>query len=274
MKKKIIALCLCIAMVTIAIASGTLAYFTDTKEQTNTFTAGKVAITLDEAKVKLDENPKSDTFGDLIADGTDRVIAPDNPEPYHLFPAMDVLKDPTITLVAGSEDAYLAAIITVKIPNADLELMRSNRMNLVDPTHEDMLMVGGLLSGSEYVQTISPKNHPLSGVNNMPVYGPAENENSKGYSVYQIPDSKNETWTIYMFFEDVQSAPADAENPTSIMLFEQINVPEAWDNAEMAVVNGMTIEVAAYAAQANGFADCYTAMTTAFPGVFPVAEQN
>lgn len=256
MKKKILAITLCVAMLAIMLVSGTLAYFTDEKEQTNTFTAGKVEITLDEAVVKLDEN------GDLVADGNNRVSSPNNPAPYHLFPAQSVVKDPTITLTADSEKAYMAAIITVKIPNADLDLMKGNTMNLVHPTHEDMLMVGGLLDGTEYVKTVTPKEHPLSGKNNMLVYGPTT------YSIYQIPDSANETWKIYMFFEGAKPAG------TEITLFETIEVPSGWDNEEMAVIDDMTIEVAAYAAQANGFADCYTAMTTAFPTAFPFAEQN
>ena len=46
MKKKITALCLCAAMLAIAIVGASLAYFTDTKEATNTFTVGNVKIDL------------------------------------------------------------------------------------------------------------------------------------------------------------------------------------------------------------------------------------
>ncbi len=46
MKKKIVALCLVIAMVATAIVGGTLAYFTDTDAQVNTFTTGNVKIDL------------------------------------------------------------------------------------------------------------------------------------------------------------------------------------------------------------------------------------
>ena len=44
MKKKILAMCLCVAMLAIAIVGGTLAYFTDTDAKTNTFTSGNVQI--------------------------------------------------------------------------------------------------------------------------------------------------------------------------------------------------------------------------------------
>ena len=48
MKKKILAMCLCVAMLAIAIVGGTLAYFTDTDTQTNVFTNGNIEIQLNE----------------------------------------------------------------------------------------------------------------------------------------------------------------------------------------------------------------------------------
>lgn len=46
MKKKILALSMCIALAAIAIVGASLAYFTDTKSATNTFTVGNVKIDL------------------------------------------------------------------------------------------------------------------------------------------------------------------------------------------------------------------------------------
>ena len=48
MKKKIIALCLIVALAATAVIGGTLAYFTDTDAETNTFTIGNVKIDLQE----------------------------------------------------------------------------------------------------------------------------------------------------------------------------------------------------------------------------------
>ena len=42
MKKKILAIGLVVAMAATAVVGGTLAYFTDTDQKTNTFTAGGV----------------------------------------------------------------------------------------------------------------------------------------------------------------------------------------------------------------------------------------
>lgn len=54
MKKKVLALCLVVALAATAIIGGTLAYFTDTDEETNTFTAGGVTIDLIEQQVNED----------------------------------------------------------------------------------------------------------------------------------------------------------------------------------------------------------------------------
>lgn len=48
MKKKILALCLVVALAATAVIGGTLAYFTDTDTETNTFTVGDIKIDLKE----------------------------------------------------------------------------------------------------------------------------------------------------------------------------------------------------------------------------------
>lgn len=50
MKKKIVALCLVVCLAATAVIGGTLAYFTDTKKETNTFTVGNVKIQLLESQ--------------------------------------------------------------------------------------------------------------------------------------------------------------------------------------------------------------------------------
>lgn len=54
MKKKIVALCLCVALAVVAIGGATLAYFTDTDNETNTFTTGGVKIELIEQQRNAD----------------------------------------------------------------------------------------------------------------------------------------------------------------------------------------------------------------------------
>lgn len=75
MKKKIIALCLVIALAATAVIGGTLAYFTDDAEATNTFTVGNVDITLTEPNWE----------------GTGSQDAPE------VYPGEPLAKDPTVT---------------------------------------------------------------------------------------------------------------------------------------------------------------------------------
>ena len=75
MKKKITAICLCVALLAIAIVGATLAYFTDTKAATNTFTVGNVKINLIESRFHREGN---DNSGDTdIPDPTHKVTADD-----------------------------------------------------------------------------------------------------------------------------------------------------------------------------------------------------
>ena len=59
MKKKLTAIFLCVALVAIAIVGASLAYFTDTKSATNTFTVGNVKIDLIESKFHRQGNDNS-----------------------------------------------------------------------------------------------------------------------------------------------------------------------------------------------------------------------
>ena len=75
MKKKLTALCLCVALLAVAVVGASLAYFTDTKSATNTFTVGNVKIDLIESKYHREGN---DNSGDTsIPDPTHKVVAED-----------------------------------------------------------------------------------------------------------------------------------------------------------------------------------------------------
>ena len=76
MKKKLSAIFLCVALVAIAVVGASLAYFTDTKSATNTFTVGNVKINLIESKFHREGN---DNSGDTtIPDPTHKVTAEDD----------------------------------------------------------------------------------------------------------------------------------------------------------------------------------------------------
>ena len=183
MKKRIITICLVAALLATCFA-GTYAYLTDTKAVKNTFTTGNVYITLTETGAENGLNS------------------------YRLIPGKSYTKDPTITLNAGSEDAWIAAKITFTGYNA-----------------YDLLK-GGVLN-TDAVEVIKDGN------------------------------------VVYVFVKASQVAGA------TIDLFETLDVPAEWDNAQLDLLKDMIIDVEAYAVQAYGFASCKEAMQKAFATAFP-----
>ena len=139
MKKKITALCLCVALLAVAVVGASLAYFTDTANATNTFTVGNVKIDLIESKFHREGN---DNSGDTsipdptqtasgmkyVTDGhkafTDAEIKADA-ETYmadylavkgeNMVPGRGVAKCPYV-VNTGANDAYIR--IRVMIPSA------------------------------------------------------------------------------------------------------------------------------------------------------------
>ena len=98
-KSKALLLALCAVLLVTVTVFGTMAYLTSTDEVTNTFTVGKVAIKLDEAKANTD--------GTLVA-GADRVKA----NSYKLLPGHTYNKDPMVTVLKGSESSYVKMTVT------------------------------------------------------------------------------------------------------------------------------------------------------------------
>ena len=90
----------CALLLVAASVFGTMAYLTSTDTVTNTFTVGKVKITLDEAKVNPDGTPVANA---------ERVKANE----YKLLPGHTYTKDPTVTVEAGSEASYVRQMVTV-----------------------------------------------------------------------------------------------------------------------------------------------------------------
>ena len=99
MSKVLITVFCAILLLTVSVL-GTLAYLTSQDEVVNTFTIGKVNISLDEAAVNVD--------GTEIP-GADRV----KENNYHLIPGQTYVKDPTLTVKAKSEDSYVRMLLTL-----------------------------------------------------------------------------------------------------------------------------------------------------------------
>ena len=97
---KILLWCLGFVAVAAISVAGTLAYLTDQDSVVNTFTVGKVQITLDETKVNSDGT---------VVEGAERV----RENEYHLIPGQTYTKDPMITVEENSEEAYVRMMVTL-----------------------------------------------------------------------------------------------------------------------------------------------------------------
>ena len=146
MKKKILAIFLCVALVAIAVVGASLAYFTDTKTATNTFTMGNVKITLDEANI-------ADPDGDRVTTNT-----------YAIYPGAVVDKDPIVHNV-GKNNAYIRAVVTIENGMNWLGLYNDNVWTAPQEAAFNALINNTLGEGWELVDIaydMSGPNHPTS----------------------------------------------------------------------------------------------------------------
>lgn len=201
--KKAMLMTLCAIILVVATVFGTMAYLTSDDEVVNTFTVGNVAIKLDEAKVGTD--------GKALT-GADATRVKENS--YKLLPGHVYDKDPTVTVLAGSEESYVKMTVTV------------NKANELDAI-------------------FAP-----GGANLTSIFGgyDATNWIDKG----NTKDATANTRTYEFWYKEAVGAPtADVALDA---LFDSITVPDSITKEQLATIEGMTITVNAYAIQADGFA--------------------
>lgn len=104
MKKRMTAIALVICLLAIGIVGATMSYFTDKETSTNTFTMGKVDITLTETSTADEANGV--LAGELNNDG--------GYEYTTVLPGLVYSKKPTVTVEDGSVDAWV--IVTATVP--------------------------------------------------------------------------------------------------------------------------------------------------------------
>lgn len=131
MKKKLMTVLALVLVIAMSVA-GTYAYLTSQAEVKNTFTVGKVAITLDEAKTNVD-GKKVDANGNILAEGgTDYRIPNDadetNGNSYKLMPGHEYSKDPIVHVTKDSEACYVFVkvvdeIAAIEVNDADTDTL-------------------------------------------------------------------------------------------------------------------------------------------------------
>lgn len=245
-KRNMIAMLLATLVLIIASAGGTIAYFSDSREMTNVFTAGNVYISLTEAAVK------SDGYGNLIEDPdsprVEGVAIDSTTDVYHnygvLFPGKVMYKDPTITNT-GDDSAWIAAKIIISDGVGDInKLFGYENQQEIDIR---AMLSGGLLDSVVRVGS-------WNGMENV-CYNDL-------HAMVQVSDAKKGVYEFYFFFN------AALDEGESALIFDTMTIDPEFTNSQMQEMAELEITVQAFAVQTFGFRDCYTAMCRAFPEHF------
>ena len=205
MKKKLMTVLALVLVIAMSVA-GTYAYLTSQDTVTNTFTVGDVKIKLDEAKANPD--------GSLAA-GDERVDA----NSYKLLPGHEYAKDPTVTVLSGSESSYVKMTVTFS-KAAELDA-------IFDPNGANMTSI---FNGYDSANWIYKGN---------------------------TEDTTANTRTYEFWYKETVAAPNG--DVALDALFDSITVPGGIKNDQLKTIEGMTITVNAYAIQADGFANAEAA---------------
>ncbi len=267
MKKKLTAIFLCIALVAIAIVGASMAYFTDTKEATNTFTVGNVKIDLIESKYHREGNEGSSDTSikdptaiasgmDYVTDGhkafTDEEIKEDAKtymndylavKGQNMVPGRSVAKCPYV-VNTGANDAYIR--IRVMVPTA----ANNDYVNVKE---------GGVITNVWCATAVNSGEFQQGASAGYPVI------DKKGYT-----DEKGLKYDVYTF---TRIEPLKAGAMTEWNVWNNIGIDKKADSADIqkafdagAIIKGpngtgMTLKVLvqADAIQAEGFADAAAA---------------
>lgn len=230
-KSKALLLTLCAVLLIAASVLGTMAYLTSSAEVKNTFTVGKVEIKLDEAKVTADGIP---------VEGADRVTA----NSYKLMPGTTYTKDPTVTVLKGSEDSYVRMKVTFNNAKEIIALC-------TDPEFADE--VTGAENAFPLIRMVNYTDTAELYWDGLLLDNMFETEEMLAMPKYFAYDKTADTLTyIFYYRETVTATTADVVLP---VLFDSIKVPEWVTGEQLAELNNFQITVIAEAIQAGSFAD-------------------
>lgn len=229
-KSKALLLTLCAVLLVAASVLGTMAYLTSSAEVKNTFTVGKVEIKLDEAKVNADGIPE---------EGAARVTA----NSYKLMPGTTYTKDPTVTVLNGSEESYVRMKVTFNNATKIIALCTDPEFADDGPTGVENAFP--LIRMVKFVEANAVKWDGIIPDNMV------DTEEMLADEYYF--DAANDTLTYYFYYKaTVSGAEGDVVLP---VLFDSIKVPEWVTGEQLAKLEGFEINVVAEAIQAGSFAN-------------------
>ena len=203
--KKIVTLALAMMLVICTTVMATIAYLQDTTQTvTNTMTVGKVGITLDEAVV--------DEYG------VEKTGRTETGNEYKLIPDHKYVKDPTVHVVADSEESYIRMIVTI----TDLAEVKA----VFNVAEEEYFLPQNFVEGWD---------------------------NSKWITTNEVIEKDNTATYEFRYHTTVSTVDSAKEDLEP--LFTHFKVPDYVDGDDLEKLANMEIRVVAHAIQADGFVD-------------------
>ena len=210
-RSKPLVLALCAILLVVGTILGTVAYLQDTASVVNTFTVGNVHLKLDEAVV----DEKGEPTGGRTETGN----------AYHLLPGETYTKDPTVTVLKGSEESYVRMVVTLNKATALKEIFTDLQAKYPD----------------DFASGFLPQEHT------------GDTWNSEKWPCFSMAeDTENDTFVLEFRYPETVT-PAQDEDLELEPLFEKIVIPGQLNNDHLAKLEGFTIDVQGHAIQALGF---------------------
>ena len=230
-KSKALLLTLCAVLLIAASVLGTMAYLTSTAKVENTFTVGKVEIKLDETDVTNPTGP--------------RVKA----NSYKLMPGTTYTKDPTVTVLKGSEDSYVRMKVTFNNAAALMEML-PNADNLEDFTADEIALI------KKVAPILFLTNYTAIDSVWLPEYAMLGMEKTLADPNYFVYDAANDTVTYIFYYPAMVKAKDVAAADLALEpIFTEISLPEHVTGEQLNALNNFKITVVAEAIQAGSFAN-------------------
>ena len=206
-RSKPLVLALCAVLLVVGTILGTVAYLQDTASVVNTFTVGNVHLKLDEAVV----DEKGEPTGGRTETGN----------AYHLIPGETYTKDPTVTVLKGSEESYVRMMLTLNC-------------------------------ASELDAIFAPNGAVLTEI--------FKGYDATKWTYVDVTRGNDNTITYeFRYFETVEAE--DNADLVLDALFDTVTVPNAMTGDQLATIADLKITVEAHAIQATGFANADDAWT-------------
>ena len=215
-------------MLSVATAiSGTLAYLTDHASVTNRFTIGNVDIVVDETEVDVNGKPvPNPDYDPTDPDETDvPKLRTEAENEYPLIPASEYIKDPTMTVKAGSKESYVRMMVTLSSA-AEIDTIFTDLKAKYPAVYPNGFVPGVFVTGHDSEAWV--------------------------YVGTMVKDEALNTYTLeFRYFETVE--PAASEDLVLPPLFETIKIPGELTNMHLTQLESFSIDVKGHAIQATGF---------------------